>query len=234
MKIALVGPINGRDALFPFLTRYADSICAQAEIASAEQLTDLPQDFWQLAFIYADENSFESYLDFLSVNPNCDVVLWAEDDHLARSALRNHPCGFLVLPTDDEQFLRVMKKCRSWTDALRIISCSGVSSGRKIRCIEVQYVESLGHSCVIHCRDEVFTINRGLSAVQRQLGAGFLRCHRGFVINLRCVAQVEEKSVLLQDGTEIPLSPAQAESIAAEVHTYWQEFAPLVQGGVIL
>ena len=234
MKIAIVGPLSGCNALFSFLTRYADSICAEAEITSVDQLTDLPQDLWKLAFIYASEDSFDAYLDFLSANPDCEVVLWAEDDHLARSALRNHPCDFLVLPTDDEQFLRAMKKCQSWADSLRIISFSGVNSGRKIRCIEVQYVESSGHSCTIHCRDEAFTVNRGLSVVQRQLGAGFLRCHRGFVINLRCVAQVTERSVLLQDGTEVPLSPAQTEVISAEVRAYMREFAPLVQGGAAL
>lgn len=236
MKIAIVGPLSGRNALFSFLTRYADSICAEAEIASAEQFTDLPQDLWKLAFIYASEDSFDSYLNFLSANPDCEVVLWAEDDHLACSALRNHPCDFLVLPTDDEQFLRAMKKCQSWADSLRTVSFPGVNSGRKIRCIEIQYVESSGHSCTIHCRDESFTVSCGLSAVQRQLGPGFLRCHRCFVINMHYAARVEARSLFLSDGTEIPLSPAQAESVAAEIHThtYIQDHASLVQGGAAL
>ena len=234
MRIAIVGPSDRHSVLSSFLTRYADSICAEAEITLAEQLADLPQDTWQLALIYADETCYDAYFDFLSANPDCDVVLWAEDDHLARSLLRNHPCGFLVLPADEEQFLRVMKKCRSWADALRIITFPGVGGGRKIRCVEIQYVESLGHSCVIHCWDESFTVNRTLSSVQRQLGTGFLRCHRGFVINLRCVSQVEEKAVCLQNGTKIPISPTQVESIGADVQAYMREFANLVQGRVAL
>lgn len=234
MKIAVIGPSDMRGVFPPLLTRYADSVCADIEITFANQLTELPQESWQLAFIYAIEDAYESYLDFLSDYPDCNVVIWAEDSHLASSALRNQPCGFLVLPIDEDQFVRVMKRCHNWTDALRIINFSRLGSGRRVRCVEVQYVESFGHSCTVHCQDEVFTVNCTLTAMHQQLGAGFFRCHRGFIVNLRCVARVGDKSVFLQDGSELPLSPSQAESIAAEIGTYTQECAPLVFGGVTL
>ena len=234
VKIAVTGPSAHRNVILSFLTRYAESICAQAELTSVEWLDELAAEPWDLAFIYAAERDYVDYLSFLADNPDCEVVLWALDNHLARPALRSHPRDFIIYPFDDELLLGVMKKCRSWTSALRIISLPGADAGRRIRCIEVQYVESFGHSCAIHCRDEVFTVNRSLAAVQEQLGTGFLRCHRGFVVNLRCVAQVGEKTLLLQDGAEIPLSPAQAESVAAEVCGYIREFSHLIRGGVAL
>ena len=231
MKVAVVGPSDMCSVLSSLLMSYADSICAEVEITSAVQLADLPQDHWQLAFIYAIEDAYGLYLNFLSANPDCDVIIWAKDTHLASSALRNQPCGFLVFPIEEEPFVRAMKRCRSWTDALRIINFSNPNSGRRVRCIEVQYVESFGHSCTIHCQDKTFTVNCTLAAMQRQLGAGFFRCHRGFVVNLRCVLQIGEKSVFLQDGSEIPLSPSQAETITAEIRAHMQEHAPLVLGG---
>lgn len=234
MRAAIVGPPDRRRELSSFLTHYADSICAETEIICADRISGLPNSFWQLAFIYADENSCDAYFDFLSANPDCDIVLWAEDDHLACSLLRYHPCGFLVLPADEEQFFRIMKKCRSWADALRSITVPGIGSGLRIRCVEIQYIESLGHSCVIHCRDNAFTVNCGLSSVQQQLGPGFLRCHRGFVVNLRCISHVEGKTVCLQNGEKLPISPTQTEAVGAEVRTYMSEFARLAQGSAAL
>ena len=234
MKIAIIGPTNGRESLLSSLTRYANSICAQTEISAAEKLSELPQDSWQLAFIYVHEGCYDTYLAFLSAYPDCEVVLCAEDDHLACSAMRNHPCGFLIFPTDDESFLRVMKKCRSWIDALRVIGCSDANSARKLRCIEIRYVKSAGHSCSLFCREDTYTINRGLSAVQQQLGDGFLLCHRGIVVNIRYIADIRNKTVLLQDGTELPLSPALADTVQTEVAAYFREHGCFIQGGGFL
>ena len=234
MNIAVIGPMDGRDILLPLLARYSESICAKADICSADDLAALPQAVWDLAFIYICENDNDAYLAFLSANPDCEVVLWAEDDRLARLTLRSHPRDFLLMPVSEEQFLTVMKKCRSWAGALRMINCSGSSNGRKLRCVEIQYVESVGHSCTVYCRNEAFTISRGLSAVHQQLGSGFLRCHRGFVVNMRCVAEVREKSLLLHSGAEIPLSPTQSDSMGERLRAYTQELSCFVREGAVL
>ena len=234
MKIAVIGPPAGCDALLSLVSRYAESICAEADVTAGGDLHSLPQSEWDLAFIYFCESVYDEYYAFLSEHPECEVVLWAEDERLARIGLRSHPRDFLILPTGEEQFLTVMKKCQSWTDALRVLSLAGTNGGRRIRCVEVQYVESIGHSCEIHCTGEVFTVNRGLSAVYQQLGTGFLRCHRGFVVNMRCIAELREKSLLLQNDIEVPLSPTQAAAVSAEVRAYTQQFAGFHQGGADL
>ena len=228
MKIAVIGPAAGRDTLIPMIARYSESICAEAEITAADDLDLLPSGSWDLSFIYTSETGFDAYLAFVSANPDCEVVLWAEDDRLARVGLRSHARDFLLLPTGDQQFLTVMKKCQSWTDALHSIICS---SNRRIRCVEIQYVESVGHTCTVHCADGVFTINRGLSELHLLLGSGFVRCHRGFVVNMRCVTEIREKSLFVGSGDEIPLSPTQAAKIADEVRTYTQELACFLRGG---
>ena len=235
MKIAVIGPPHGREALREKLLRYAESICADAALTAADTLCALPPAAWRLALIYAGgDNSpeeYAAYLDFLSANPDCEIVLWAEDDRMARIGLRSHARDFLLLPADDTQFLNVMKRCRSWADALRVISVSGAGGDRRLRCVEISYAESVGHSCVLHHRGEAISLSRGLSAVQEQLGCGFLRCHRGFVVNMRCVAELRERSLLLRDGAEIPLSPAQSAELAGEMRLFLDRVSAFTQGG---
>lgn len=234
MNIAVIAPARGRELLLPMLVRYRESICAEAHITAAEDLSALPQSVWDLAFVYICKDNQDACLDFIAAAPDCELVLLAEDDSLARLMMRSHPRDFLLLPFGEEQFLSVMKKCHSWTDALRMINCSGSGNTRKLRCVEIQYVESVGHSCTAYCHGEAFTVSRGLAAVHKQLGAGFLRCHRGFVVNMRCVDEIREKTLLLRGGAEIPISPTQADSIGEQVRAYAREYSSFVREGAVL
>lgn len=232
MNIAIVGPSNGCETLCSFLKRYSESICAEIELTVAEELAALPAKPWDMAFIHVSEQDYDNYLAFLAGHPaDCDVLLWAEDDHLARQGLRSHSCDFLVLPLDDERFLSAMKKCSRWADALRSIRCSSGSNARKLRCIEVQYVESFGHSCTIHCRQESFAVNFGLARVQEQLGSGFIRCHKSYVVNIRYIAERRDRELLLRDGTVLPLSATCAETVTAALEDYMQRLACFIGGG---
>ena len=231
MNVALVGPLSGCDTLRSFLERYSESICAETELTTAEELTSLPEGAWELALIHADHCGCEDFQSFVALHPDCDIVLWAEDDHLARQGLRSHSCDFLVLPFGDEQFLHAMKKCARWADALRSIRCSSGSNARKLRCIEVQYVESFGHSCTIHCRQESFAVNFGLAWVQEQLGSGFIRCHRSYVVNVRYVAEKRDRELLLRNGTVLPLSSTCAEAVTAAMIESDRYFAHFLFGG---
>ena len=231
MNIAVVGQSSGCDTLCSFLERYSESICAETEVTVAEKLSALPNKSWAMALIHVCEQNYDDYLAFSAEHPDCDILLWAEDDHFARQGLRSHSCDFLVLPVDDERFLHAMKKCVRWADGLRSIRCAAGSNARKLRCIEVQYVESFGHSCTLHSRQETFTINSGLTRVQEQLGLGFVRCHKSYVVNIRYVAQKRDKELLLRDGTVLPLSSTCAETVSAALEDCTKRFACFIGGG---
>ena len=80
MKIAIIGPTNGRESLLSSLTRYANSICAQTEISAAEKLSELPQESWQLAFIYVHEGCYDTYLAFAAAYPDSTFAVITPDN----------------------------------------------------------------------------------------------------------------------------------------------------------
>lgn len=45
-----------------------------------------------------------------------------------------------------------------------------------------------------------------LEDAQRQLGEGFLRCHKSFLVNLEKVERFSREQIVLEDGTHIPVS----------------------------
>ena len=73
---------------------------------------------------------------------------------------------------------------------------------------ELTYAESLGHRIVLHFSDtrDGTEINESMNAFLAKLPKQlFVRCHRGFVVNIRYVRKIKAESLSLASGTEIPV-----------------------------
>ena len=81
---------------------------------------------------------------------------------------------------------------------------------RHIPVEDILYFEALGykHTLRLHLINELLEFNSSLDHFGEQLGEGFWRCHRGFLVNREHVRAVHltEQSVELDTGEQIPLS----------------------------
>ena len=81
---------------------------------------------------------------------------------------------------------------------------------RHIPVDDILYFEALGykHALRLHMVGELLEFNSSLDHFEGQLGEGFWRCHRGFLVNrshIRLV-RLKEQIVELDTGEECPLS----------------------------
>lgn len=81
---------------------------------------------------------------------------------------------------------------------------------RHIPVEDILYFEALGykHALRLHMADELVEFNNSLDHFAQQLGDGFWRCHRGFLVNRSHIRKVylKEQIVELDTGEECPLS----------------------------
>ena len=81
---------------------------------------------------------------------------------------------------------------------------------RHIPIEDILYFEALGykHTLRLHLVNELLEFNSSLEHFGEQLGDGFWRCHRGFLVNRSRIRTVDLKcqAVILDNGTECPLS----------------------------
>ena len=81
---------------------------------------------------------------------------------------------------------------------------------RHIPVEDILYFEALGykHTLRLHLINELLEFNSSLDHFSEQLGEGFWRCHRGFLVNREHIRAVhlKEQSVELDTGDQIPLS----------------------------
>ena len=81
---------------------------------------------------------------------------------------------------------------------------------RHIPVDDILYFEALGyrHTLRLHLVNELLEFNSSLDYFGEQLGEGFWRCHRGFLVNRGHIRSVylKEQIVELDTGEKCPLS----------------------------
>ncbi len=70
---------------------------------------------------------------------------------------------------------------------------------------ELLYGEAQGHYIILHTKQTELKLRMTVPELEKQLGDGFFRVSRSFVVNLRYVARLTKTDVFLEDGTTVPL-----------------------------
>lgn len=77
---------------------------------------------------------------------------------------------------------------------------------RKMKVSSIHYIESEGHSLVVHTEDDAFTITGSLKDLEQRLEQyHFIRCNKGLLVSLRHVDGVSEGCALV-GGEALPIS----------------------------
>lgn len=64
----------------------------------------------------------------------------------------------------------------------------------------ILYIESRGKKVEIHTKVETIEAYASMNELEAQLGEGFFRCHRGYLVNMAYVAEYDSESITLNNG----------------------------------
>jgi len=70
---------------------------------------------------------------------------------------------------------------------------------------ELFYGEAQGHYIVLHTKQGELKLRATMPELENQLGEGFFRASRSFVVNLRYVTRITKTDIVLEDGSSVPL-----------------------------
>ena len=73
---------------------------------------------------------------------------------------------------------------------------------------DIRYIESRGHTCVIHAAGRTLSVRRSIDELAAGLDSAFFRCHKSFLVNLAHAVEIEKNLLLLDDGAGVPVSAA--------------------------
>lgn len=90
----------------------------------------------------------------------------------------------------------------------------------------ILYVEVLGHYCIIRTTDheQGYKFKQPLDAIRKKLNRSvFVQCHRSFVVNLMYVRHITSGSIIMADGTTIPVGKLYQEQVMSQFRHYYLE-----------
>lgn len=70
----------------------------------------------------------------------------------------------------------------------------------------ILYIESRAKKVEIHTTGKTIEAYVSMKEMEGQLGDGFCRCHRGYLVNMAYVAEYDNKSILLSNGEYVYLA----------------------------
>ena len=108
----------------------------------------------------------------------------------------------------DQYLLRRKRARRYWT-------VETPEGQKRVELARILYLESFGHTCLLYTRKESFPVKKGISEVEKELGAlgvPVFRTHRSYLVNLAQVA-VGREAASLAGGGEVPVSRMQYQAL---------------------
>ncbi len=120
---------------------------------------------------------------------------------------------YLLKPIEEQKFMEVL--CRAAEEAgkrkgqrERQIFIRAKNQGYTLNLNNILYIESRGKKVEIHTTDmeDVIESYAMMDELEGQLGDGFYRCHRGYLVNMAHIVRYDSDSIFLSSGEKVYLT----------------------------
>lgn len=132
---------------------------------------------------------------------------------------------YLLKPIEEKKLAEVLKRAGREAEKRRAgrretIFIKTKNRGLTIGKSDILYIESQGRKVEIHTKTEVVEAYAAMRELEQQLGGGFFRCHRGYLVNLAYIAEYETDGVGLNNGEKILLAKGRYGEFVREYMRY--------------
>lgn len=142
--------------------------------------------------------------------PGCHVKTYKAGEELLAEGAGFDVAAFhyLLKPVEEKKFAEVFMRAKAEVEKRRArgqetIFIKTRNRGFTIQKHEILYVENRGKKVEIHTGSEVMEMYASMNEMEKQLGADFCRCHRGYLVNMAYIAEYENDSISLCNGEKI-------------------------------
>lgn len=118
---------------------------------------------------------------------------------------------YLLKPVDENKFFEVLERALGEIEARGSKKHAGftvktLEGFRTVKCNDIYYAENIAREIVLHTKEGNIAYYEKMEHLEKQLGNGFFRCHRGYLVSLDKVKQYDSREIELINGDIILLS----------------------------
>lgn len=150
------------------------------------------------------------------------LIFVTSHDELVYDSFRVHPFGFIRKSCMDAELGKIVKDCeRELAARERYFIFKQSSRNIRLKLSEILYFESDQNYLKLYTVQKVYRFRDTIGAVEEALsGKGFIRFHRGFLINQEAVKVLGIDEVELITGDKIPIGRKYAEEAKKQLMRY--------------
>ena len=130
---------------------------------------------------------------------------------------------YLVKPLEEKQFEKTMERLYASIQnaAEESLLVQKGYEGRIIRKDEIVFCEIIDRKIYLHLvSDEIIDYYERIEKLETKLNAGFFRCHRSYLINLKHLKGYKNGIACMDNGREIPVSRLRSREFSGVVLQY--------------
>ena len=144
------------------------------------------------------------------------IVFVTAHDELVYDSFKYHPFAFVRKKFLQEELRNVLLDCQKEIDRRTSKKRFVFQNGSQLVNLaqsEILYFEGQANYLAIHTVDGEYRMRSTMSAVEKELGdSGFLRIHKGFLVNLEHVRILKTEGLELDSGGLLPIGKSYSEA----------------------
>ncbi len=150
------------------------------------------------------------------------LVFVTGHDELVYESFQYHPFGFVRKQFLHTELAKAVKDCVAELESKnRSFHFRTPEGETKVLLSEIQYFESEGNYLKLYTKMGTYRFRSTIGAVEARLaGDGFLRLHKGFLVNQEVVRLFGTEAVELTDGKMLPVGKTYGESAKQQFMRY--------------
>ena len=150
------------------------------------------------------------------------IVFVTAHDELVYDSFKYHPFAFVRKKYLEDELRAVLKDCQKEIDgrSRRFVFQNG---GQTINLAqsEILYFEGQANYLAIHTAGGEFRMRSTMAAIEEELkNKGFLRIHKGFLVNLEHVKILKTENLELDDGELLPIGKSYSDEAKNSILRY--------------
>lgn len=141
------------------------------------------------------------------------LVFVTSHDELVYESFQYHPFAFIRKGYFDQEIEKVVSDAGKYLEALdRRFHFRMAGKELSILLSDILYFEADGNYLIINTKSEAYRFRSTVADVESDLNPyGFIRIHKGFLVNQAAVRMFGREAVELMDGVALPLGKSYAE-----------------------
>ena len=137
--------------------------------------------------------------------PELNIVFVTNRTELVFDIIKFRPIGFVRKNEIENEIIDTITRVQNEVYSRSVIYHNTTKNSTiKIKLNDIIFLESRGHNIEIHTKDSVQKIRATMSEYENKLNSyGFVRIHKGFIVNMRYISLINGRKIKLDDGTEL-------------------------------